>query len=284
MNEQALKDRIKNIANTENSTFGEVLKRLELERFLVRLSRSKYNGIYIFKGGLLLSWYLDIGRETKDIDFLASKISADAATIEQDMKNICAVDIDDGFVFTFGDIVPLEQPHMNYPGFRVILDLIIGNNMRDRIQIDIGIGDSVSPETESFPLTRYKDSFLFEGSVSLQVYPVESIFAEKLETLISKGAANSRMKDYHDLYLLSHTEDLIDSKKLIESINKTFKTRDTSLILPIQFNEEEISFLQRLWSAHCRGLGSITTELKLPLDIIAVITELNNWLKSHHIG
>jgi predicted nucleotidyltransferase component of viral defense system len=155
--------------------------------------------------------------------------------------------------------------------------------MRDRIQIDIGVGDSVSPETESFPLTRYKDSFLFEGSVSLQVYPVETIFAEKLETLISKGAANSRMKDYHDLYLLSHTEGLIDSKKLRESIDKTFKTRNTSLIVPIQFNKEEISFLQRLWSAHYRGLGSIATELKLPLDIIVVIIKLNNWLKSHHI-
>jgi len=65
---------------------------------------------------------------------------------------------------------------------------------------------------------------------------------------------------------------------------QAFKTRGTSLIVPIQFNEEEISFLQRLWSAHCRGLGSIATELKLPLDIIVVITKLNNWLKSHHIG
>jgi len=134
-----------------------------------------------------LSWYLDIGRETKDIDFLASKMSADAAAIEYDMKNICSVNIDDGFVFTFSGITPLEQPHMNYPGFRVNLDLTIGENMRDRIQIDIGVGDAVSPETESFPLTRYKDVFFLKVLYRFKYIRLKQYSQKSLKRLYQKA-------------------------------------------------------------------------------------------------
>ncbi len=276
MNEKSLKDRLKNIAHTENATFGEVLKRLELERFLIRLSRSECGNRYIFKGGLLLSWYIDIGRETKDIDFLAKGMTADIVHIENDMKQVCAVNVDDGFMFSFGDITPLEQPHMNYPGSRVNLDLKICKNIKDRIQLDIGVGDAVVPESETFPLTRYKESSLFEKSISLQVYPLEAIFAEKLETIISKGAANSRMKDYHDLYLLTKSDKMND-EKVISNISATFRTRGTTLTVPVSFTDADFALLQKQWTSHRRGLGEMAKEMKLPDEIHEVIDAINTY-------
>lgn len=277
MNEKSLKDRLKNIAEAENATFGEILKRLELERYLMRLSRSECGSRYIFKGGLLLSWYIDIGRETKDIDFLATRMTADIVNIENDMKQVCAVVVDDGFMFSFGDITPLEQPHMNYPGFRVNIDLRIYENMRDRIQLDIGVGDAVIPESETFPLTRYRESSLFEKSISLQVYPLEAIFAEKLETIISKGAANSRMKDYHDLYCLVKSERMND-EKVISSISATFKNRGTSFNTPVSFNDSDLALLQKQWAAHYRGLGNMSKEMDLPDLIREVIDVINTYV------
>ena len=146
MNEQALKERLKNIAALEKRTFNEVWRELALERLLVRLAKSDQSEKFIFKGGLLLSHYLEIGRETKDADFLARELNAEAPHIEKAFQGICAIDISDGFSFAYSNITPLEQPHMNYPGFRVTLDLRFGPKMKDRIQVDIGVGDVVEPK------------------------------------------------------------------------------------------------------------------------------------------
>ncbi len=94
---------------------------------------------------------------------------------------------------------------MDYPGYRFGLKGTFGR-MRDKIQIDVGIGDVVTPTTRELHFFQYKGKpMFFEGEISLVVYPSETIFAEKLETVLSKGAANSRMKDYHDLLLLTRT-------------------------------------------------------------------------------
>jgi len=112
MNEQALKARLKNIAEIENQTFNEVWRKLILERMLVRIYRSKHSDKFIFKGGLLLSHYLDIGRETKDIDFLATLMEVTAPNIEIAFNDICAVKMSDNFIFSYSNMTKLEQPHM----------------------------------------------------------------------------------------------------------------------------------------------------------------------------
>src|ERR1700722_14377350 len=97
MNEQALKARLKHIAKELGKSFNEVWKLLVLERFLARLSQSEYSDKFIFKGGLLLSYYLVIGRETSDIDLLAKRVKAEKSHIEQIMREICLSAITDGF-------------------------------------------------------------------------------------------------------------------------------------------------------------------------------------------
>lgn len=146
--------------------------------------------------------------------------------------------------------------------------------MKDKIQIDVGIGDIVEPINKNIPLFQYRGKPIFEGEISLSVYSPESIFAEKLETVISKGVINSRMKDYHDLLLLIREKDLIHSDKLQVAITKTFQNRDTPFSL-IEFEEQGLKASQKLWLAHLKNLGHLAQKLKLPKDIKEVITEIN---------
>jgi len=119
---------------------------------------------------------------------------------------------------------------------------------------------------------------IFTGEISLLVYPVETIFAEKLETILSKGDVNSRMKDYHDIILMLREPNLMDLKTLKQSVTATFESRGTALRVPIQFDEAGMSALQQLWTRHLVGLGKFKEQLKLPEKIQEVVAEINRWL------
>lgn len=278
MNEAALKERLKTIATEKETTLNKVWKQLLLERFLARLSDSPYQDKFIFKGGLLLAQYIVINRETIDIDFLMTKIKSEMQNIEKVIKEIAATDSEDGFSFTWFSAEELSQPHMEYTGFRITLDAQFGK-MRDKIQIDIGIGDAVVPVVTSFNPFEYKGKPIFAGEISLYVYPPEAIFSEKLETIISKGAINSRMKDYHDLLVMIREQNLLDTEKLTNTIQATFNRRGTPISLSINFDSAGIQSLQALWSNHLRGLGIFRERLNLPDKIDNVIKEVNDWVK-----
>ena len=278
MNEQALKARLKHIGKEKGKSFNEVWKLLVLERFLARLSRSEYSDKFIFKGGLLLSYYLTIGRETIDIDLLARRLNAEKSNVELIIQEICLLNLGDGFQMEFINLEDLDHQHMNYPGFQVGIAVQFGV-MSDKFFVDIGIGDVVEPVLLDWPSFNYKEKPLFDDPISLEVYPVETIFAEKLETLISRGAANSRMKDYHDLLLLCRDSKLIDKIRLKDNITQTFQNRETVFFLPVQFLSGELERMQRLWSGHLRVLGAYRVQsLGLPANIETVIDELNQWL------
>ena len=276
MNEQALKEKLKRIAVEENSSFNAVWKRLILERILVRLSRSEYSNNFVFKGGLLLSYYLKIGRETKDIDFLIQFLNVEEENIIKSFETISSIDVGDGFQFSYSTISQLDHIHA---GYRVKLKIIFGK-MRDSIQVDIGVGDIVEPKRESLELYQYCGKPIFEGNVSLRVYPIETIFSEKLETVISKGALNSRMKDYHDLLLLCREKGLLNGKDLKNSIKSTFRYRGSQTNFFISFSQEEFAILQKLWSEHTGNLGGMAKDLNLPLGIESVVDEINSYFKN----
>jgi predicted nucleotidyltransferase component of viral defense system len=281
MNETALKERLKIIALEKDTTVNNVWKQLLLERFLARLSHSSYQNNFIFKGGLLLAKYIDIKRETTDIDFLIDKITSEKAKIEAIIKDITEINFEDHFYFKWSSLEELHQPHMEYIGFRVTLDANFGK-MRDKIQIDIGVGDIVDPLEISFEPFEYRGKPMFSGEISLYVYPPEAIFAEKYETIISKGPINSRMKDYHDLILMIREKNFIEVRKLVVTIAATFNRRKTQLI-SIQFDKKEILGLEKFWSNHLRALGKYKNILNLPETIEEVITELNDWMKDNEI-
>jgi predicted nucleotidyltransferase component of viral defense system len=277
MNETALKERLKTIATEKNTTLNKVWKQLLLERFLARLSNSPYQDKFIFKGGLLLAQYIAINRETIDIDFLMTKIKSEMQNIEKIIKEVAATNREDGFSFTWFSAEELSQPHMEYSGFRITLDAQFGK-MRDKIQVDIGIGDVVVPIETTFTPFEYKGKPIFAGDISLYVYPPEAIFSEKLETIISKSVINSRMKDYHDLLVMIREQNFLDTEKLSSSIQVTFNRRGTPISLSINFDPNNIQSLQALWRNHLSGLGTFRESLNLPNQIDDVINEINAWL------
>lgn len=117
MNEQALKDRLQTISKEKGIFFNECWKKLILERFLVRLANSSQIDRFIFKGGFLLAYIMEIGRETMDLDFLLTRLNASKENIKQAIEEIIEGTSQDGFLFFYDDIKILEQPHMDYPGF-----------------------------------------------------------------------------------------------------------------------------------------------------------------------
>jgi hypothetical protein len=139
----------------------------------------------------------------------------------------------------------------------------------------------VEPLTREIRLVQYEDKPFFENVISLLVY--EPIFAEKLETIISKGTNNTRMKDYHDLILLLRNKEILNLDKLSEAIGSTFSNRGT-LFRPISFDEGARKALQSLWTAHMNGLGDLAQDLKLPKDLSALIEEINNYCVRSHIS
>ena len=280
INEQALKDRLQTIAKEKEIPFNACWKQLLLERFLVRLSRSSHVNKFIFKGGFLLSYMMKIGRETVDLDFLLTRMTAEVKALREVFEEIVSTSSDDGFTFSFENIEILSQPHMEYPGYRTIFKVSFAK-MKDKIHVDVGIGDVVEPQNREIKLFEYRGKPFFEESISLLVYPLETIFAEKLETVLSKGSRNSRMKDFHDLLLLLRDESLQSSKKLHENVQKTFENRGTTL-KPIQFDEVGHKVLQQLWTAHLHGLGDTAKELDLPENITTAIDIINSGIQLIH--
>jgi len=224
---------------------------------------------------------MKIGRETVDLDFLLTYMNAEAKTLQEIFTEIVSIILDDGFTFSFENIHLLSQPHMEYPGYRIIFKTSFAK-IKDKIHVDIGIGDKVEPLYREIKLFQYQEKSFFEESISLLVYPIETIFAEKLETILSKGSQNSRMKDFHDLLLLLRDTSLINSKKLQESVEKTCANRGT-ILQSIQFDKSSYVILQQLWRAHLRGLGGITKELALPESITIVVDIINSGLKQFSI-
>jgi hypothetical protein len=137
----------------------------------------------------------------------------------------------------------------------------------------------VTPETQAIKLLQHKDRPFFEATLSLLVYPPETIFAEKLETVISKGALNSRMKDYHDLVLMSREAGFMDTVRMSSDISATFKQRGTAQSLPIDFSGADYERLEAHWLRHLHGLGDLAQELKLPAHIKQVVLEVNDFLR-----
>ena len=285
LSENELKQKIKNISNSGGGVFQDILKRLCLERFLARLAGSELSDKLIFKGGNLLKYYLPIGRQTTDLDFLMTKIKAEQEAVQKTFKTICATQVGDGFEMTFNRLYDLEQGHMAYPGFRAIIKIkLIDGKLSDNLQVDVGVGDIVAPETRNINLMNYKGKPFYEDSVSLQVYPVESIFAEKLETVSRKGGQNSRVKDFHDLVMLSRKPELISSEELVENIKNTFEHRGTPQNFPIQFSDDEYSSLNSYWTSHASTMGAWWTENDMPDHIKKAVLEINHFLGTINIS
>lgn len=221
----SVRARLLNRARDTQQDFNLVLTRYALERLLYRLSISPHADQFLLKGALLFDLWFDVPhRPTRDADFLSFG-PAELPHLEGVFKEVCAIDTGDGVTFRPDTVQAAEiRKEANYAGVRVtLLGLIDG--ARCPIQVDIGFGDAVTPGPEDVHYPVMLPEF---DAPKLRVYPRYTVVAEKLEALASLGIANSRMKDYFDLWILSRYTDF-DGDTLRRALRATFDRRKTAL-------------------------------------------------------
>jgi len=231
----SIKAKIRNLAVKEKKPFDYLLMHYFIERLLFRISLSPYADDFILKGGLFLyTIFSKEARATKDIDFLARRITNALEEIKQIFKEICDISADDAILYDVNSVtVERIKEDADYEGVRVKL---IGylDKSRHMLQLDIGFGDVVVPK----PITMEYPSLLDMERPIIKAYSKESVIAEKFEAMIYLAEANSRMKDFYDVYTLCKTFNF-EGRLLYEAVNQTFERRATPLSkMPTVFSDE----------------------------------------------
>ena len=196
---EQLKGAIRNIAKEKNLHAQEIMQIFMFERVLERLSLSPYKKNFVLKGGLLISSMIGISeRTTKDMDTTVRGIDMDEANIERVIKEILAIDANDGIIFRYEKLEPIREDD-DYNNFRVHFTAEYGK-ISNKMKIDITTGDEITPAAieYSFP-TMFDDK-----DIEIYAYNLETILAEKYETVIRRGIENTRSRDFYDLYVLFH--------------------------------------------------------------------------------
>jgi len=248
----SVRQRLLNLAHARGEDFGFVLSRYAVERLLYRLGRSRYGEDFVLKGAQLFSlWLGSPHRTTRDLDLLR-KESAATPQLEELFREICDFrpDVPDGIEF-LADTVRGQaiREQASADGVRIMIGYRLAG-ARDRVQVDIGFGDTVVPAPEVADLPTLLDS----PPPRLRVYPREAVVAEKLKAMVTLGMLNSRMKDFYDIWLLAGHFDF-EGKSLATAIRATSQARGTELpVTPValtpEFAEDETKRTQ--WRAFVR--------------------------------
>ena len=220
-NTTQLKALVKNIAKSKNISAQLVLQNYMMERFIERISLSNYRENIIVKGGLLISSIVGLeSRTTMDIDMTVKVKTVDEMSILSIIRKISNIKIDDGVLFEVVNINEIREID-EYLGYRISL---IANMppMKIPLKLDITTGDKIIPKE-----VNYSYPLMFENrSVSITAYNLETILSEKIETIISRGNLNTRMRDFYDVYiLLKLQEDNINYEVLGIALSQTAKKR-----------------------------------------------------------
>jgi predicted nucleotidyltransferase component of viral defense system len=264
--------RLLNIAKAEGRDFGQVLTKFSLERLLYRLSKSKHADSFLLKGALLFDLWFDVPlRPTRDIDLLGFGL-AELPHVVGVFDDLCQMSVEDGVVFLADSINAAEiRKEANYAGIRVSMVALLGN-ARTAIQVDIGYGDAVTPAPETAIYPVLLEDF---PAPQLRVYPRYTVVAEKVETIATLGIANSRMKDYFDLWVLRQQGEF-DREVLRLAIAATFARRGRPLPsqVPVGLSDAFAADQQkqRQWQAFLKKNQLEQTELAV------VVQALRDWL------
>lgn len=266
---ESLKGKVKNIAKTKRLSSQEVLQMFFFERFLERLSHSKYKFNFVIKGGLLISSMIGIdNRTTMDMDTTVKGIPLKEDVIKDITLEILGIDVNDGIQFEITGITHIREDD-EYENFRVHLIAIFGKIKND-MKIDITTGDVITPKEIEYV---YPCMFRDEG-LRLLAYPIETILAEKYESVIKRNISTRRMRDFYDLYSLYRLrKEYIDFEILKQAILSTAGKRGSMSFIQ-EANEiindmKEDRYLKELWEVYLKDNPYIK-ELNF-LDAIEVV-------------
>ena len=225
MNKDKLKSIISKKANGNNNLSAQLYQMYFFEHILDRLSKSQYKNNIILKGGLLLSSIIgDDERTTKDMDATLKSLPLERENVIQIVNDILNIDLDDGIDFKIEDVKDIRE-ESEYGGFKInILAMML--TLKVYLAIELTTGDKITPRE-----IEYNYNCIFENKkIPILAYTLETVIAEKYETIIARDIYNTRMKDFYDIYvLIKDNKEKIDFKNLITAIKNTFKNRETEL-------------------------------------------------------
>ena len=218
-----IKRLVKELENKYDLNHYEILQRYMFERILERISVSKYKDNFILKGGLLLSAMFGVeNRMTKDMDATITGIDVSTDKMLKVLNDILSIDLKDGIKFEVVNITDIREED-EYGGNKYH---IVGKlqSLKVNLEIDISTGDKVTPKE-----LKYKYPLLFEDrTIMISSYNIETMLAEKIETVLRRGVFNSRMKDFYDIYyFLTKLKKEIDMSVLKKAMDNTFTKRDS---------------------------------------------------------
>jgi predicted nucleotidyltransferase component of viral defense system len=217
-----LKALVRNLSKKSNVEAEIILRNYMMERFLERIAASKYKRNFILKGGMLIAAMVGIDtRTTMDMDATIKGQTLTAAEITAIIEDVLATPIDDGVEFTMRGIEEIRE-EADYPGFRISIGAVL-DKTKQTLKIDITAGDFVTPKE-----IEYSFKLMFEDrTISIMAYNLETVLAEKFETVITRSVTNTRMRDFYDIYILTTTQPF-NSETFKAALQKTVEKRSTS--------------------------------------------------------
>lgn len=220
-NAMQLKAIIKNLAKEKNISAQLVMQNFMLERLLERISMSKYQNNFILKGGFLIAAMVGLDtRATMDMDATIKGLPVNEETVHDMFKGICKIELNDDVTFSFSSIGEIREGD-EYTGYRVHLTANYPP-MAVPLKLDITTGDKITPRE-----VKYSFKLLLEDrNISVLAYNIETVLAEKLETVISRGDQNTRPRDYYDVYILIKLQfNNVNPQSLQQALLATSKKR-----------------------------------------------------------
>ena len=219
-----LKALIRNRAAGDSGMAQILLRNYAMERFLERMSLSDYRDNFILKGGMLISAVIGTQlRATMDIDTTIRNYPLEIKAVTNIITEIADIPLEDNIVFRMNDVSSIME-EADYSGVRVAMDAYL-DRTRIPLKIDISTGDVITPEA-----VRYSYQLMFEErSIAVWTYSMETVLAEKLETIISRASLNTRMRDYYDVYVLTKSGINIDMLNLRNALAATSHRRGSEL-------------------------------------------------------
>ena len=242
INKNSLQARINNLSKELNVHANVLLVSFFFDAFISRLAKSKYANKFIFKGGFYLATLLGVkNRYTADIDFLLRKEAMDEKRLKEIFSNIITTDADDSITFEISDITPIRDED-SYGGFSILLTGHL-ENIRQNFHVDVATGDPITPEDIEYSY----QSLIHHETIAFRAYNLETVIAEKLQTILNRGLLNSRCKDYYDIYIIKQLQwnniKVTDLKNAFEATCQYRKTpfeKEDSLAILKEISNSEI--------------------------------------------
>jgi predicted nucleotidyltransferase component of viral defense system len=247
----SLKAHIRNMAKEKKVAAQVLLQNYMFESFLDRLSRSKHKDKFVLKGGMLIAAIVGVdNRSTMDLDTTLRKLKLTEENIRMAVSEVCDIDADDNIQFHVGSIAPIRQDDI-YDGFRVALTAVY-DTVETPLTIDVSTDDVITPEAIKFSLRGMFDD---KKQIELWAYNIETVMAEKMETIFRRNILNTRPRDFYDIYILATTQ-TYDAKLLAKAVAATAEHRgtteqiaDTDRLLGVISASRD---LQDMWSKYQR--------------------------------